>query len=186
MQTKTAPSKITRQQLPALMMRGPKWDTRITKYIWKDTDLKKMLADAAYTANPGPTYEIGGFRVQEIGSLGSIESGELLRVVQVTAPADNERFPDVLGELCEDNTGPLGDKASSDLRERFDRIRFDFEEYSLIGTLPRLAGVKKRRDQIRIINRLSSTVSAGDRELARRLAQMLADNIENLEPSAEL
>lgn len=188
MTTKTATplAKITRQSLPVLMKDGPGWDPRITKYLSKDQELKKIRTDPTFTAKVGPRFEIGGFRVQEIGTHGSIESGVLERVVQVTEAEGDEIFPDVLGDLCEDSGGPLGEAASSELRERFDRARFEFGEYSLIGVSPVLVGNKKRRDQLRIVNYLARAVAGADKKLARLFAQMLADNIENLEPPADL
>jgi hypothetical protein len=131
MTTKTAtpPIRITRQALPAIMKDGPGWDPRITKYLSKDQELKKIRADPAFTAKVGPLFEIGGFRVQEIGTHGSIESGTLERIVQVTTAEGDEMFPDVLGDLCEDPGGPLGEAASPELRARFDRARFEFGEY---------------------------------------------------------
>ncbi len=177
MRTATA-AKITRQSLPGLMKQGPKWDSRITKYLYREKELATMRASAEFTATAGTIFEIGSF--------GSIESGVLERVVEVIPPKEDEPFPDLLAELCEDTSGPLGKSASPELRERFDRERFDFQEYALIGMQPRLLGSKKRREQIRIINLLSRAVCGTDRPLSKVFAQMLADNIENLEPSAEL
>src|SRR5260221_10816756 len=179
-------AKIPRQSLPGLMKQGPKWDSRITKYLYREKELATMRASVEFTATAGTIFEIGGFRLREIGSFGSIESGVLERVVEVIPPKEDEPFPDLLAELCEDTSGPLGKSASPELRERFDRERFDFQEYALIGMQPRLLGSKKRREQIRIINLLSRAVCGTDRPLSKVFAQMLADNIENLEPSAEL
>lgn len=181
MQTKTA--KITRQSLPTLMAQRLGWGTRCTKYLYTDKAVQKMHADPLFSVTQGTVYEVGGYRLREIGAYGSQESGVLERVIEVTQPTDNI---DLLAELCEDTTGPLGDKASPELRERFDRLRFEFEEYALIGAIPRLMGSKKRREQIRTINYLARSVCGTDRALAKLFATMLADNIENLEPSETL
>jgi hypothetical protein len=179
-------SKLTRQTLPTFMNEHVGWGVRVTRYLYRDVDLKKMRADAQFTPNNGAFYEVGGYRLREIGAFGSIDSGVLERIVEVTTPDEGAWFPDLLGELCEDNTGPLGDRASLELREKFDRARFDFEEYAMIGEMPRLSGSKKRRDQIRVINYLARRVAGTDKELSKRFAQMLADNLENLEPSETL
>jgi hypothetical protein len=56
MTTKTAtpPTKITRQALPEIMKAGPGWDPRITKYISKEAELKKMRADPPLPPKPAP------------------------------------------------------------------------------------------------------------------------------------
>lgn len=186
--TKPALPEINRKTLPDFIFPHLGWNKRITKYLWQKKDVDKMRKDEQFTANPGPVYEIADMRLQEIGTFGSYETGILERIVEVTTPENSKHFPDLLGELCEDGSdkAPLKEWASADLRRRFDRVRFEFGEYALIGDQPRLMGHKKRRDQIRIVNLLSRAVSDGDKALARALAAQLADNIENLEPSAEL
>lgn len=188
LKTATALPEISRKTLPDFVFPHLGWNKRITKYLWKDSEVVKMRKNAEFTANPGPVYEIADMRLQEIGTFGSYETGVLERIVEVTTPESGKHFPDLLGELCDDASkeAPLAAWASAELRRRFDRVRFEFGEYALIGNQPRLVGHKKRRDQVRIINLLSRAASDGDKALARVLAAQLADNIENLEPSAEL
>lgn len=178
---------ITRQALPAICAKKfpDPWSPRITKYLSREPDLKKMRANPDFTTEPGVVIQIGGFRVQHIGSLGSIESGELIRIVEVSQ-GENEPFPDLLGELCEDSTGPLGERASAALRERFDDLRCQFNEFGLFGENPTLAGVKKRKEQRRVINEFSRRLFPKDRPGAKLFADMLVDSIENMEPAVEL
>jgi len=192
MPTKTAPAqkinRATLNKLAGLMEDQLQWSSRITRYLPEGSkELDEIRADSKlFAASGGERFEIEGYRLTHIGAYGEYDSGELNRIVIVSAPPPGEHFPDLLGDLCEDPTGPIGDKASPALRERLDRIRFKFGEYGLIGELPRLTGSKGRREQIRIINHMARTIANGDKELSRRLAQMLADNVENLEPSGEL
>lgn len=189
MPTRTASTnKITRQSLPSIMAAKfpDPWSPRITKYLFKDADVKKTRGNPDFTSEPGEVFQVGGFRLQRIGSLGSMESGELLRIVQISVPSDGEAFPDYLGELCEDTEGPLGERASTDLRERFDLLRCEFNKFGLFGDRPVLSGVKRRRDQRKTLNDFGRRLFPKDRAGAKLFADMLADNIENMEPAVEL
>jgi hypothetical protein len=70
-------------------------------------------------------------------------------------------FPDVLGDLCEDTGGPLGEAASPELRARFDRRALSSGSIPWSGRSPVLVGNKKRRDQLRIVNYLARSVAGG-------------------------
>ena len=179
---------ITRQQLSAICAKKfpDGWSPTCTKYVFKDAELKKMRASAQFAIENGETFQIGGFRLKHIGSWGSVESGEWLRVVEVSLGEKDEPFPDFLGELCEDPTGPMGDKASAELREKFDTLRCQFNEFGLFGERPVLYGVKSRKEQRRTINEFARRLFPKDRAGAKLLADMLVDSIENMEPAVEL
>lgn len=181
-------SKITRQSLPAILEHKfpDPWSPRVTRYVFKDGDLKKVRLDPAFVTENGAQFQVGTFRLQHIGSLGSIESGSLIRIVQVTTPPEGETWTDYLGDLCEDPSGPLGDKASQELRERFDILRCEFDEFGLFGEQPTLSGVKKRREQRKTVNDFARRLFPKDREGARLFAEMLVEHIVNMEPAVEL
>lgn len=176
---------ISRQNLPQLMAHKfpDPWSPKVTKYLSADKDLKKVRADPEFTLEPGEIIQVGPFSVQRIGSLGSPETGVFQRVVQVTATEGSE---DYLGELCEDPDGPLGEKASSDLRARFDMLRCEFDEFGLFGSHPVLSGVKKRREQRKIVNDFARKLFGKDHAGAKLFADMLIENIDNIEPAVEL
>lgn len=181
---------ITRQALPAICAKKfpDAWLPNCTKYLYKEADLKKVRADPDFEVDLGEVIQIGGYHVQRIGSLGNYDSGRLIRVVEISQAGEkrDHPFPDLLGELCEDSTGPLGERASADLRERFDDLRCQFNEFGLFGENPILAGVKKRKEQRRTINEFARRLFPKDRPGAKAFADMLVDSIENLEPAVEL
>ena len=179
---------ITRQQIPDICAKKfpDGWQPQCTKYVYKESDLKKMRADAAFEIDPGEVIQIGGYHVQRIGSLGSIDEGRLIRVIMISQLDDNQPFPDLLGELCEDPTGPMGERASTELREKFDTLRCQFNEFGLFGERPVLFGVKKRKEQRRVINEFARRLFPKDRAGAKLLADMLVDSIDNMEPAVEL
>jgi hypothetical protein len=185
---------ITQQTLPAICAKKfpDAWSPRITRYLSKAAELKKVRENSEFIPDPGEIIQIGGFRVQRIGSLGVmsapgyIESPQFLRVVEITQQEGGEPFPDFLGELCEDRTGPLGERASASLRERFDDLRCQFNEFGLFGENPILAGVKRRKEQRKTINEFARRLFPKDRPGAKLFADMLVDSIENLEPAIEL
>jgi hypothetical protein len=185
--TSTKTALPTLRTLPAFMDEQLGWAVRITHYLTSAADVRRMKADPKFSSQNGALYQIGAFQLREIGAYGSYDEGILDRIVEVTTPPDGEaHFPDLLGELCEDKTGPLAKWASPELRARLDLERFRFKEYGLIGDMPMFAGAKKRKDQLRIINQLAGKIAGKDREFARALALVLADNIDNLEPSEVL
>lgn len=177
---------ITKQQLPAICAAKfpDPWSQRITKYVSKEAELKKIRASEEFVVETGETFQIGGFRLKHVGSLGSIESGSLLRIVEVIQ--SEQPFPDLLGELCDDPTGPLGERASAELREKFDTLRCQFNEFGLFGENPVLFGVKKRKEQRKTINEFARRLFPKDRAGAKLFADLLVDTIENMEPAVEL
>lgn len=179
---------ITKQMLPAICAKKfpDAWLPQCTKYLSKEAELRKVRADPDFTTEPGEAIQIGGFHVQHIGSLGSIQGDRLLRIVVISQGDNGEPFPDLLGELCEDTSGPLGERASAALREHFDTLRCQFNEFGLFGNNPILAGVKKRKEQRKTINEFARRLFPKDRPGAKLFAEMLVDSIENLEPAVEL
>jgi hypothetical protein len=176
---------ISQQTLPQVMERKfpDPWSPRVTKYLTKEADVRKIINDADFTPEPGEAIQVGKFVLQRIGSLGSIEDGQLQRVVQVRQPED---LPDFLGELCDDPDGPLGDRASAELRTRFDELRCEFSEFGLFGSHPVLSGVRKRREQRKIVNDFARKLFPKDRTGAKLCADMLIEHIDNIEPAVEL
>jgi hypothetical protein len=179
---------ITRQQLPAICaVKFPDgWSPRCTKYLFKESEMKKIRANTDFESASGETIQIGGFRLKHIGSLGPYQNGDWFRIVEVSQPENGEPFPDFLGELCEDPTGPLGDRAGAELREKFDALRCQFNEFGLFGERPVLYGVKSRKEQRRTINEFARRLFPKDRAGAKMLAEMLVDSIDNMEPAVEL
>lgn len=176
---------ITQKALPELLAKKfpDPWSPHVTKYLTKEADVRKMLNNPEFVNEPGEVIQVSRFTVQRLGSLGSVESGSFDRVVQVI---DNPDMPDYLGELCEDPDGPLGERASAELREGFDRLRCDFDEFGLFGERPILSGVKKRREQRSIVNSFARRLFSKDRAGAKMFADMLMEHIDNIEPAVEL
>lgn len=176
---------ITQRALPDLMSKKfpDPWSPKVTKYLSKEADVRKMLNNPDFVNEPGEVIQVSRFTLQRIGSLGSVASGSFDRVVKVI---DNPDLPDYLGELCEDPDGPLGKHASSELREAFDVLRCEFDEFGLFGEHPVLSGVKKRREQRSVVNGFARRLFPKDRTGAKLFADMLMEHIDNIEPAVEL